>query len=250
MIISIIGTGNVATILGKKWLAAGVIIKEVFGRNEAHATQLANQLNAKPILELTQLNDEVDAFVIALTDDAISSLAFPFTQKIILHTAGSVAKQVLQKFTPNCGVIYPIQSLTKTSTLNVEIPFAVDGVNEETIKIAYALAKSISNKVQVLNDEDRLKLHTAAVISCNFTNYLYHLAAEYCSKENIDFSLLHPLINQTAQRLQNHLPKDVFTGPAIRKDENTIEKHLQLLQHYPKQKEVYSWFSEAIKALK
>lgn len=247
MIISIIGTGNVATVLGKKWFAAGVTINEVFGRSFNKAAELATALNAKSTTNLSKLNTDVDAFVIALTDTAISEIEFPFTQKIVLHTAGSVAKNVLQKFTPNYGVIYPIQSLTKETSLDSTIPFAIDGSNSETKKVAQHLAKKISNNLELLGDEERLKLHAAAVISCNFTNYLYHLAQDYCSKENINFNLLLPLINQTAQRLQTHLPKQVFTGPAIRKDEITMQKHLQLLQNYPKQKEVYKWFSEEIK---
>lgn len=250
MIISIIGTGNVATILGKKWLAAGVVIKEVYGRNFSNAQVLATALNAKAISNTSELDINVDAFIIALTDTAIATIQLPFTQTIVLHTAGSVSKNALSNFSNNCGVIYPIQSLTKETSLHVNIPFALDGNNETTRNFATNLAQTISNQVDFLGDEERIKIHVAAVVSCNFTNYLYHLAQDYCSKEDINFNLLLPLINQTAQRLQAHLPKEVFTGPAIRKDEATLQKHKQLLENYPKQKEVYKWFSEAIKELK
>jgi predicted short-subunit dehydrogenase-like oxidoreductase (DUF2520 family) len=249
MTISIIGTGNVATVLSKKWFTAGVTIKEVYGRNIDKAEILANSLNAIPINNVDLLSQNVDAFILALSDTAIAEIKLPFTSKVVLHTAGSVSKNVLKKIASNFGVIYPIQSLTKESNSSLTIPFAIDANNQSTKKFVLKLAQTISRQVEFLGDEERLKLHTAAVISCNFTNYLYHLAQEYCSKEKINFNLLQPLISQTAQRLQNHLPKHVFTGPAIRKDEITMQKHLQLLQNYPEQREIYKWFSEAIKRM-
>lgn len=249
MTISIIGTGNVATVLSKKWLASGVIIKEVYSRNFDNANALATILNATPLDNLSLLSQNVDAFIFALTDTAIAEIKFPFTTKIVLHTAGSVSKNVLHKFSSNYGVVYPIQSLTKDSATSVTIPFAIDASNEATKNFALKLINAISNQVDFLGDEERLKLHVAAVFSCNFTNYLYHLAEDYCSKENINFTLLLPLITQTAKRLEKQLPKQVFTGPAIRKDETTMQTHLQLLENYPKQKKIYEWFSDAIKKM-
>ena len=54
---------------------------------------------------------------------------------------------------------------------------------------------------QVINDEERLKLHVAAVIVSNFTNHLYAIAEEFCTSEHVDFNLLKPLIMETANRI-------------------------------------------------
>jgi predicted short-subunit dehydrogenase-like oxidoreductase (DUF2520 family) len=108
------------------------------------------------------------------------------------------------------------------------------------------LAHSISDRVVEANDETRVKLHLAAVMVNNFTNHLYALIEKYCKDENLDFYLLQPLIRETASRLETISPAKSQTGPAIRGDYTTIEKHLALLNKYPQLKKVYELFSESI----
>ena len=96
------------------------------------------------------------------------------------------------------------------------------------------------------NDDDRLKLHVAAVIVSNFTNHLYVLAAEYCIKEGLDFKQLLPLIEETSLRIKTSSPKEAQTGPALRHDKETIQKHLELLKGYPQLKNIYLLMTESI----
>ena len=73
----------------------------------------------------------------------------------------------------------------------------------------------------------------------NFTNHLYALGAEYCKKERTDFSLLVPLIKEVADRIEMYEPKSMQTGPAVRYDVTTIQKHLELLNNHPQLKNIY-----------
>jgi hypothetical protein len=91
-----------------------------------------------------------------------------------------------------------------------------------------------------------LKLHLAAVFCNNFVNHIYVLTEDYCKKETIDFKLLLPLIKETAERLEDISPSQSQTGPAIRNDRPTIEKHLALLQNHPQLQKIYSIFTESI----
>jgi hypothetical protein len=72
------------------------------------------------------------------------------------------------------------------------------------------------------------------------------MIADYCQKEQLEFDLLKPLIFETANRLKFVHPHDVQTGPAIRKDATTVERHDQLLENYPDLKEMYSYFTKQI----
>jgi len=126
----------------------------------------------------------------------------------------------------------------------------IDGNTEATIKRVEALASALSNKIQRGNDEARVKLHVACVFACNFTNYMYLQSARFCEAENLDFSLLQSLIEETANRLQAHQPAAVFTGPAVRGDMATVNKHLSLLEQYPSQYDLYQMISENIVKLK
>ena len=126
------------------------------------------------------------------------------------------------------------------------IPFMIDANNEKTLSILQGFAQSLSDAVELASDEDRIKLHIAAVLVSNFTNHLYALAETFCDKENIHFDLLKPLIMETANRVQEHLPSTVQTGPAIRRDILTIEKHLKILLEHPALRTTYVRLTDSI----
>lgn len=248
MQVTIIGTGNVATVLGKLILANNHSVHQVYGRNIDTAITLANQLNATAINDLSKLNSDADVYIIAVSDKSIESICtkLHFGNKVVMHTAGSVSIDILKNSSANYGVLYPIQSLRKAMDIATPIPFLIDANNDETKNIIENFAKKISSKLAFGNDEARLKLHTAAVFSCNFVNYMYLQSANFCEANNIDFSLLQALIEETATRLRTHHPKDVFTGPAVRKDVATIEKHLEQLKENPQAQHLYKLISEMI----
>lgn len=251
MRIVIIGTGNVATILGKRFLAADHEIVQVCGRDILQAGELADVLNATASNNLKAPDPSADLYVMAVSDGAIASIAaqLRLDKKLVVHTAGSVSKDVLSVCSKNYGVLYPVQSLRSELNELPDIPFLVDGNAEDDLALITEFAGSLSHQVQQASDEQRLKLHVAAVIVSNFTNHLYTLAKAYCLQEKVDFAMLLPLITAVADRLHDHEPAAVQTGPAVRNDEATIQKHLELLQQHPALKTLYVLFSESIRKM-
>jgi predicted short-subunit dehydrogenase-like oxidoreductase (DUF2520 family) len=170
---------------------------------------------------------------------------------VVVHTAASVSKDILKTVTDHYGVFYPLQSLHKEDSDLPETPIFFDGSDEMTRKKLEALANSISPQhVTQASDDARSKLHVAAVFVNNFTNHLYALAENYCRKEGIDFRELVPLIEETASRIKAISPSRSQTGPAVRNDEETMEKHLAILNSYPDLKKVYEFLSASIKGFK
>jgi predicted short-subunit dehydrogenase-like oxidoreductase (DUF2520 family) len=249
MRIVIIGSGNTATILGRLLYQAGHQITEVVGRNREHTEELAKILDSAPVRITGHVNRESDIYIIAVADTAIQEVAsgLHLDKKLVVHTAGSITKNVLASCTKNYGVLYPLQSLRKETDHLPLIPFLVDSNTIENRTLITDLAKSISPYVEFADDKSRLSTHVAAVMVSNFTNHLYDLAEEFCKKENISFQILLPLIKEVANRLETHLPGDVQTGPAIRNDTLTIEKHISLLQPYPLQQSAYRFLTDSIR---
>lgn len=248
MQITIIGSGNVATVLGKLIKNAGHEINQVFSRNISQSSLLALALNAKPIDDLKELNIEPDIYLMAISDSSLIETANKIHLKkgILLHTAGSVSKEILKNSSNNYGVLYPLQSLRKEKDDYFNIPLLIDANTPDNLALIEKFAKTISQSVEKAGDEKRLKLHVAAVVVSNFTNYLYALAENYCKQENVPFNMLKPLITEVADRLKNHEASEMQTGPAIRKDISTIEKHLQLLEQHSDLQAVYSFLSKKI----
>ena len=99
--------------------------------------------------------------------------------------------------------------------------------------------------MEEITDDERQKLHLAAVIANNFSNHLYTLSAQYLAKNNIDFDLLKPLITETVHKISNSNPKANQTGPAKRNDIETIEKHFSLMENEDL-KEIYKILTKSI----
>jgi len=58
--------------------------------------------------------------------------------------------------------------------------------------------------------------------------------------------LLHPMVKAHMKLLDNYEPNQVQTGPAKRNDVNTLQRHMQILQHHPDWKKLYEAISEDI----
>ncbi len=248
MQIVIIGTGNTATVLARKLKRAGHQIVQVYGRTPAAAMTLAAELGVDYCSQWTAVTQQADLYLIAITDSALTANDIPLqlNDRLVVHTAGAVSKDVLKRMSSSYGVLYPYQSIRKEIEPLPEIPFLVDANTADAIDTLTKLAGSISGSVSVAGDEERMRYHLCAVITNNFSNYLYTLTADYCSKHGLHFGNLLPLLDETTARLHHTTPRAVQTGPAIRKDSTTVARHLQLLQDAPELKELYQLFTNFI----
>ncbi|MBC7536568.1 MAG: DUF2520 domain-containing protein [Ferruginibacter sp.] len=248
MKVVMIGSGNVATVLSRLLIKNNHSIVQVISRNIDHARVLADELNVNYSDLTGQPDESADMIILAVSDFAIME-GLPhmhFNNKLIVHTAGSVSKEVLKDLSSNYGVLYPLQSLVKDAAIIPEIPFLVDGNEEQVIACLEDFAGTLSPIVQRVNDENRLKLHAAAVIVSNFTNHLFSIAEKFCNTENVDFNMLKPLIMETAHRIQHASPSQLQTGPAVRKDIQTLDKHLRILVNHPKLRTTYLRLTDSI----
>ncbi len=251
MEIVIIGTGNVASVLGRKFKDAGHKIVQVVGRDSMAASELAYNWDTVSTNYFSQINKNADVYIIAVSDNAISKIIseLKLPGKVVAHTAASVPKEILKDVSNHFGVFYPLQSLRKEMMSLPDIPIFVDGNDAKAKNTLDSLAHSIANeKVAIAGDDARLKLHVAAVVVSNFTNHLYKLAEDYCKREGLDFKQLLPLIEETALRLKEVSPAEAQTGPAIRHDEETIHRHIELLKNFPQLKKVYEVLTGSIQA--
>lgn len=248
MKVVIIGTGNVATVLGRKIQNAGHEVLQVVGRSFEKTNLLASLLNCNAVYNTRYINMLADIYIIAVMDSAIQFVVSQLKLKsqIVVHTAAAVSKNVLATCSENFGVIYPLQTLTKETASLPSIPVLIDGNNETTKQHLVHFSLNWADHVVSASDEERLKMHIAGVFVGNFTNYLFSVAEQYCRKEGLKFSLVYPLIEETVQRLKLHSPSAVQTGPASREDYVTIEKHKKILENYPELSNIYALLTTSI----
>jgi len=248
MKIVIIGSGNVATVLGRVFKKNGHQVLQVMSRHTEHAKILADELGCGHTNYDGVTDVSADLYLVAISDGVLFELnkSFSLGNKLIVHTAGAVSKEVLKEISTNYGILYPFQSLRKEMQAIPEIPFIIDGNTDDAVTLIEDFAKTLSPLVKQLPEEERFKLHVAGVFVNNFTNHLYAVAEDFCQKENLDFKLLYPLVQSTAQRITELSPKDIQTGPAYRNDIFTLDKHLRILSAHPKLKYLYLKLTDSI----
>jgi len=248
MRVVILGSGNVATVLSCLIQNGGHQIVQIASRNRDHAAVLASRYNADAVSLTESQFAAADIYVIALHDASLNSLEkiSGLKNKFVVHTAGSVSIDVLKNISSTYGILYPLQTLSKIAVQIPEIPFLVEGNNRETLHQIMEFARTLSNIVIPVNETERLHYHIAAVFAGNFTNHMYAIAESFCEKENIDFKNLLPLISEVTSKVNNNSPHDVQTGPAMREDIFTINRHLQALSTFPDMKYLYLKLSESI----
>jgi hypothetical protein len=74
---------------------------------------------------------------------------------------------------------------------------------------------------------------------------MYVLGEEICKENEVPFDILKPLIAETANKINFLSPKNAQTGPAMRNDQSTIDKHLTLLRDKI-HKEIYRIITKSI----
>ncbi len=244
-----IGAGNLATHLATALYDSGINIVQVYSRTVEAARALAGRVNASFTNELSAVKTGCDLYVISVKDDALELVIkqLNFGNSLVVHTAGSLPMSVLAGYSPNYGVLYPFQTFTKTKKVDfTKIPVCIEANSVETEKRLEDLSKKISYKIIRLNSEQRMILHVAAVLSCNFVNHLYTLSELLLKENGMKLELLFPLIRETTEKAMQISPKEAQTGPAMRNDSEIISKHLALLADKPEVQALYRMLSESI----
>ncbi|WP_254526352.1 MULTISPECIES: Rossmann-like and DUF2520 domain-containing protein [unclassified Sphingobacterium] len=249
MNIVLIGSGNIATHLGKAFTDAGHHVAQVYSRTLANANALANVLSAQAIDNLAQLDPNADLYLLAVSDSAIAELAQNLPNDLegtIAHCSGATDVEVLKDF-KNHGVIYPVQSFSKHKELDLNhTPFGIEGNNEKSEQVLLQLAREISDNTFACNSQQRLALHVSAVFANNFSNALFQLSFDLLKEHNLPFDLIRPIIQATAEKVQNHEPRQVQTGPAARNDKTTMVTHFNFLSPHPDWQLIYQKISDLI----
>jgi len=240
--IVVLGNGNVATHLCQVFEKSDQIL---LLQNYNRSGQPIANCNV-PITSTISKIAASEVYIFAFSDHALHNLYdFKNLHGLVIHTSGATHINVLQQFI-NRGVFYPLQSFNANVPVNfLNTPITIEANSVLNEKLLLHLAKAISNKVYTVNSEQRNALHVAAVFANNFSTFMYTQALDICNQHQVNFEVLKPLIFETISKLQHNLPNQIQTGPAIRHDLETIQKHLHTLKK-DQQKEIYQNLTRAI----
>ena len=250
MRIVLVGAGGLATNLGLALHEAGHDVLAVFSRTMEHARMLAERIGSQPTDDICALPNEADLFIVSVKDavltDVVQQLMQGREEQYFAHTAGSMSLTLFQGMARHYGVFYPMQSFSKERRINFsEVPVFLEASDVQTLTLLKTLSATLTPHVYELSTDERRYLHLAAVFACNFANHCYALSAEILQQHGLPFSVMLPLIDETARKVHHLSPLEAQTGPAVRYDLNVISKQQQLLDD-PDMRELYERLSKSI----
>jgi len=227
----LVGTGNVSKAIAKAILETKKIeLVRVIGRGKELSADFPMKVSYD-----TKLDDLPDCDLVLLTvqDHMIESVSSQLTanQAVVAHTSGASDINLLSDH-KHIGLMYPIQTFSEKSSLEWnKIPICLEASTPKAQKTICEFTQSLgARNIVSLDLNQRTLLHVGAVIVNNFTNSLYEQTYQLFKQNQLDFNLLKPLIQETAQKIKEQTPLESQTGPARRGDIATIKKHLSHIE--------------------
>lgn len=251
--VAIIGSGNVATHIGRAIAASGADIVGLWSPNAGHAQSLAENLHCPAFDSLEHL-PLASLCVIAVKDDVLPAVAQKVCQlysssaeSIIAHTAGSVSLEVLSFWHERAAVIYPLQTLSRQRPIDFkEVPLFVEGSTRQVFSAVLNFCSRLSGHVMEANSFQRARIHLAAVFASNFSNHCCAIAQRLLGECGLDDKCILPLVEETARKLRTLPASEAQTGPAARWDTSILNAHIEQLDAHPLWQSIYKEMSQSI----
>jgi predicted short-subunit dehydrogenase-like oxidoreductase (DUF2520 family) len=249
----ILGAGRAGRSLARALRAGGVDIVGLHGRHadsEARVTAGAppKSLGAATCVLVTVRDAQLDG---ALATLPAASLA---AQAVVLHASGSADPAGLTRLRADghpCGTFHPLVALSDPANAPQMLRGAWVGINgdEAALRVAERLAAAVGAHVLRIPPGEKPRYHAAAVFASNFPTILMCLAEELLRDAGIPSDVarqaLHPLFASAVENLRGGTGASALTGPIVRGDVDTIERHLVALRAHPDALDAYRALSRA-----
>lgn len=239
--VCVLGAGKVGHhFITECWSNPAIELVQIYNRN-LETIQIYTAKTA--ITDQLQNLNKAAIYIVCLPDDAISTLDLTHLEGLVVHTSGTKSYRELQAL--KRGVLYPLQSFSKEKNIDFKkVPLCLETEDNNDLEILSQFAHTVSNQVQEIKETQREKLHLAAVFANNFSNRMLGIAYDICEEHQIDFDFLQPLLQETFEKAQTLAPHKAQTGPAVRNDAETLNKHLSQLSGI--EKDIYQLITQSI----
>jgi predicted short-subunit dehydrogenase-like oxidoreductase (DUF2520 family) len=247
--VSFAGAGRVAGALCLEMYRSGIKIGQIVSVTAKEGKSLAEKCKASWSSDLF-FDDPADIIIVAVPDHKLHEVLKKIKcsdSTVVAHTAGSFGLEVFPETIKHKAVLYPLQTFSEERKINFrDLPFFIEASDKKRSGMIKNLAEKLGGKVYNVDSEHRKMLHLAAIFVCNFVNHMLTIGKEIALKSGFTFDVLKPLILETISKALSNGPEASQTGPAVRNDQNTITKHMDLLSFSPELQRVYKEVTQSI----
>jgi predicted short-subunit dehydrogenase-like oxidoreductase (DUF2520 family) len=241
MKIGFLGAGKVGFSLGKYLSGKGVSVAGYAGRRESSVREAASFTGTRAFAGPEELIRHCDCVLLTVPDDAIAEVWRGLRQveiagKIFCHCSGLLASDIFEgieeRGAGGCS-LHPLMAIPdsrNSHALLQEAVFALEGAPKarETMR---RLVSGLGNAVCILDREQKVRYHCAAVFVSNFSTALAQIGANLFQACGLDTAVepLFQLMLNNARSVREYGVIHALTGPVERCDARTISRHLSCL---------------------
>lgn len=254
--VTIVGMGAVGSALARAAKAASFSCITLVGKGHPGEQRLDRALKVGHLRHVTELQQEQGFIILAVREAQIAavvhdltSLLVPWWKVTVLHTSGPLGAEILCPLASlGAGVAawHPYQTFprrAKRGSLQ-GVTFGTDG-NRKGILAANRLTRALGGLPLRVPEQDRLLYHLSAVLSCGFVAADLQMATEVLKKIGVSdrraLQTVLPIARETLKQVGELGVRSAMTGPAVRGDLATIQRHLAaLMKAAPEMLRVYA----------
>ena len=239
MSIGFIGAGKVGQSLAIYFKSKSVSVSGFYGRHYEQ-TRMAVEQSFKVFPSLIELVENADVIGITVNDDQIESviedllsLGLNLEDKYIFHTSGAHDVIALKQIKAHTFGFHPLKAFSKVITTASELDeiyFSLEGADACTKK----WIETLNIHHFEIDSAQKVKYHAGAAIVSNYLVSVLDFGIKQFMATGIDEKTaqkaLWPLIEGSLDNVQKQGTQMALTGPIVRGDVHTLEKHMRVLE--------------------
>ncbi len=240
MKVGFIGSGKVGFSFGMFLASKDVPLTGYYNRHFESAKQAAEKLSCYAYDSIERLVSQSDLVAITVNDDQIDAvvdtimaLNMDLSRKIFFHMSGAHDCLSLKKMNADSFSLHPLkafpQAVDEPSVFN-DVVFSLEGATLTSRKWLDALEIDYFE----IQSSQKAIYHAAAVIVSNYLVAVIDFGLNQFKEIGIDKmtakKALWPLITGTLSNIEILGTEKALTGPIVRGDCETIEKHLAVME--------------------
>jgi predicted short-subunit dehydrogenase-like oxidoreductase (DUF2520 family) len=265
--VAIVGPGRVGQALGKLLSQAGIPILCVAARRLAAARRAVQFIGCGEPIRLSDSRlSEASVILLTTADSALPQVAEELARrpggrgkwagKVVLHTCGSLPSAVLRPLRQRgaaIGSLHPFQTVPSPSAgmRNLRGCFwSIEG-DATAQKVARHWVSALGGTPFRVRPTQKIVYHLAAFLVCPTLVTLMERSVRLLKRAGVPAGIARPMlcqfVTETARNFAAVGARRALTGPAVRGDWATIERHLVALrQVFPDLVPVYKTLLRAM----
>ena len=242
-ILGFIGAGRVGSALSRLFHLYGFNISSIIDRDINKAQNCQKECGAwTSSTNIEEIDKKTTIIFITVPDDIIKDIGLVLAEiggfnsdVIVAHTSGLLSSDILSPLRKKKILVcsfHPCFSFTENFKGNLEnIPVALEGDSKGCSRLE-KLARTVGANPFFISKDDKLLYHTSCTVASNYLvalmAFVQRILGQLEQRKSLEIVL--PMVRATLDNIQKKGVDHALTGPILRGDIKTIEKHLETLK--------------------